>query len=282
MRALTFLARRFVAGETTAESVAAVKKLNKKGLRATLDFLGEDTEDESQASAAADEYVRLLSAIHESGVDANVSLKLTQFGLNLGTAVAKRNLGRVLEEAKRRGNFVRVDMEGSAWTQATLDLVLDAHKSFGNVGTVLQAMLRRTVGDAALLSKAGVKVRLCKGAYKEPSEVAFAQKEEVNANYDAVARDLLDNGPFPAIATHDDARIAAVLAHAKAKKIPADRYEFQMLYGLRARRWTELAGQGLGMRVYVPYGAHWFPYFYRRLRERKENVLFVAKSFFKG
>ncbi|MBI2362451.1 MAG: proline dehydrogenase family protein, partial [Elusimicrobia bacterium] len=172
--------------------------------------------------------------------------------------------------------------EGSAWTQATLDLVLDAHKSFGNVGTVLQAMLRRTAADAALLSKAGVRVRLCKGAYKEPAEAAFPQKEEVNANYDAVARDLLDHGPFPAIATHDDARIAAVLAHAKAKKIPAERYEFQMLYGLRARRWTELAGQGLGMRVYVPYGAHWFPYFYRRLRERKENVLFVAKSFFKG
>lgn len=282
MRALTFLARRFVAGETAAEAVEAVKKLNKKGLRATLDFLGEDTENEAQAQAAAEEYCRLLAAIHKAGVDANVSLKLTQFGLNLGPAIARRGLARVLEEAKRYGNFVRVDMEGSAWTQATLDLVLEAHKTYGNVGAVLQAMLRRTPDDAAVLSRAGVGVRLCKGAYKEPVELAYSRKEDVNAAYDGVARDLLAAGKAPAFGTHDDARIAAVIAHAEAKGISAGRFEFQMLYGLRSRRWSELRGAGWGMRVYVPYGTHWFPYFSRRLRERKENIFFIVRSIFKG
>ena len=282
MRALTFLARRFVAGESAAQAITAVAKLNKKGLRATLDFLGEDTETEAQAAAAADEYTALLAAIHGAGVDANVSLKLTQFGLNLGPAVAKKHLGRVLEQAKRVKSFVRVDMEGSAWTQATLDLVVDAHRSYGNVGTVLQAMLRRTLKDVASLNKAGVRVRLCKGAYKEPSDVAFPRKEEVNAAYDAAARELLEHGDFPGLATHDDGRINAAIAHAKAKGVKADRFEFQMLYGLRAKRWTELHSAGYGMRVYVPYGTHWLPYFSRRLRERKENVFFIVRNMFRG
>ncbi|MDE2292790.1 MAG: proline dehydrogenase family protein [Elusimicrobia bacterium] len=282
MRALTFLARRFVAGETAAAALEQVKKLNKKGLKATLDCLGEDTESEAQAAAAADEYCRLLKLIHEAGADCNVSLKLTQFGLNLGPDVAKRNLGRVLDEAKKRGNFVRVDMEGSAWTQQTLDLVMDAHKSFGNVGTVLQAMLRRTPKDVAALNKAGVRVRLCKGAYREPSTIAFPRKEEVNRAYDELARALLDGGTLPALATHDDGRIEAAAAHARARKVDPKSFEFQMLYGLRARRWSELAAAGWTFRVYVPYGTHWFPYFSRRLRERKENVLFVVKNMFRG
>ncbi|MBI3299297.1 MAG: proline dehydrogenase family protein [Elusimicrobia bacterium] len=282
MRALTFLARRFVAGETAKEAIEAVKKLNKKGLRASLDFLGEDTENEAQAAAAADEYCRLLAGIKSAGVDANVSLKLTQFGLNLGADVARRCLYRVLEEAKRHGNFVRVDMEGSVWTTATIDMVLEAHAKYGNVGTVLQAMLRRTPADAARLSKAGVRVRLCKGAYKEPAELAYPRKEDVNAAYDAVAKDLLASGTFPAFATHDDPRIAEVQAEARRKGISADKYEFQMLYGLRAKRWAELAAAGYGFRVYVPYGTHWFPYFSRRLRERKENIFFIVRSIFKG
>ena len=282
MRALTFLARRFVAGETAAEAIEAVKKLNKRGLSASLDFLGEDTETEAQANAAAEEYCRLLDAIHRARVDANVSLKLTQFGLNLGPEIARRGLARVLAEAKKHGNFVRVDMEGSAWTAATLDLVLEAHKAYGNVGAVLQAMLRRTPADAAALSRAGVRVRLCKGAYKEPVELAYPKKEDVNAAYDAVARSLLDSGTMPAFATHDDERIAAVIARAKARGIRPDRFEFQMLYGLRSRRWSELHAEGRGMRVYVPYGTHWFPYFSRRLRERKENIFFIVRSIFKG
>lgn len=282
MRALTFLARRFVAGETHAQAIEAVRKLNKKGLRASLDFLGEDTETEAQAAGAADEYTALLAAIHGAGVEANVSLKLTQFGLNLGPAVAKRHLGRVLEQAKRLKNFVRVDMEGSAWTQATLDIVVDAHKSYGNVGTVLQSMLRRTPKDVAFLNKAGIRVRLCKGAYKEPADVAYPGKAEVNEAYDALARELLDHGTFPGLATHDDGRIEAAIAHARAKGIRPDRFEFQMLYGLRARRWSELHAAGWGMRVYVPYGTHWLPYFSRRLRERKENVLFIVRNMFRG
>ncbi|TPW20545.1 MAG: proline dehydrogenase [Elusimicrobia bacterium] len=253
MRALTFLARRFVAGETHAQAIEAVRKLNKKGLRASLDFLGEDTETEAQAAGAADEYTALLAAIHGAGVEANVSLKLTQFGLNLGPAVAKRHLGRVLEQAKRR-----------------------------NVGTVLQSMLRRTPQDVAYLNKAGIRVRLCKGAYKEPADVAFPGKAAVNEAYDSLARELLDHGAFPGLATHDDDRIEAAIAHAKAKGIRPDRFEFQMLYGLRSRRWSELHAAGWGMRVYVPYGTHWLPYFSRRLRERKENVLFIVRNMFRS
>lgn len=272
------MVRRFVAGRTAEEAIAAVRGLNLQGLKATLDFLGEQCRSLSQADASTEEYLRLLPRLREAGVDANVSLKLTQLGLNIGEQPARERLERILDAAERHGNFVRIDMEGSAYTQRTLDLFHKLFESRKNAGVVIQAYLRRSAADLERLAAAAARVRLCKGAYKEPPGLAFQDKAEVNRSYDALARALLERGHYPAFATHDDGRIRAVLESAAALKVPASRFEFQMLYGVRRRRWTELAGQGCAVRIYVPYGTHWLPYFYRRIRERKENLLFALRS----
>ncbi|MFH1723932.1 MAG: proline dehydrogenase family protein [Elusimicrobiota bacterium] len=282
MRALTFLAGRFVAGDTAAEAMRAVRALNERGLKATLDYLGEDCASEAQADAAAGEYVQLLRRIAEAGLDCNVSLKLTQFGLNLDAGLARRNLLRVVEEAHARRNFVRIDMEGSAYTQRTLDLFHDVFEAHNNVGVVIQAALKRSRADVARMNRAGARVRLCKGAYREPAEVAFQEKEEVNESFDRLAAELLENGNYPGLATHDEDRIRAAIRFSRKKGIPPDRFEFQMLYGLRPKWWGELAASGFVVRVYVPYGTHWLPYFMRRLRERKENWMFVLKNLARG
>ncbi|HVE14879.1 MAG TPA: proline dehydrogenase family protein, partial [Elusimicrobiota bacterium] len=260
----------------------AVQDLNKRGLSATLDFLGEDCANEAQAQAAADEILGLLRGIHERKLDSNVSLKLTQLGFNLSRDLAKRHLEKILDEAKRLDNFIRIDMEGSEYTQSTVDVFLEVFRDRKNVGTVLQSYLKRTPQDVEALIKAGARVRLVKGAYKEPPAVAFQSKEEVNAQYDVLARRLLEAGNYPAIATHDEDRVQAALAFIKEKGIAKDRFEFQMLYGLRPGRWAELRADGYKVRIYVPYGTHWFPYFVRRLRERKENWMFVVKNLVKG
>lgn len=277
MRALTFLASRFVAGDDVGDAVEAVRALNELGIKATLDNLGEDSLTREKADAAAAENLLMLKRINEAGLDSNISLKLTQLGLALDESLCRDHLLRIVEEAERLKNFVRIDMEGSQWTQKTLDLFYALHDRHPGVGIVLQAYLRRTQQDCrdAVLHKA--RVRLCKGAYKEPADIAFASKEEVNANYDACAAILAD-APLPAFATHDDARIAAAV-EACARKGKAD-YEIQMLYGLRPKRWRELRAEGRAVRVYVPYGTHWMPYFYRRVRERKENALFVLRNLF--
>jgi proline dehydrogenase len=280
VNALTFLARRFVAGETIDEAIEAVRELNRDGLKVTLDNLGEECETVEQANAAADEYVRMLDRIQQAGVDCNVSLKLTQFGLNLDTGLARNNLLRVVEQAARHGNFVRIDMESSAYTQRTLDLFYELFPKHPNMGVVIQAYLRRSEADVARLVDLGARVRLCKGAYKEPEEIAFPSKAQVNANYDHLARMLL-KAPIPAFATHDDERIAAVVAYAQQIGVDRKSYEIQMLYGLRAERWRELAAAGHVVRVYMPYGTHWLPYFSRRIRERKENLMFVVKNLFR-
>lgn len=280
MRALTFLASRFVAGDDVGDAVAAVRSLNELGIKATLDNLGEDSLTREKADAAAAENLLMLRRINEAGLDSNISLKLTQLGLALDESLCRDHLLRIVEEAERLKNFVRIDMEGSQWTQKTLDLFYALHGKHPGVGIVLQAYLRRTQQDCrdAVLHKA--RVRLCKGAYKEPADIAFPAKEEVNANYDACAAILAGGAPLPAFATHDDARIAAAVAACeKAGLAPAD-YEIQMLYGLRPRRWRELRAEGRTVRVYVPYGTHWMPYFYRRVRERKENALFVLRNLF--
>lgn len=278
----TLLAGRFVAGETAREAIEAVRALNARGLKATLDFLGEDCERAGQADQAAEEYVRLLGLIAESRLDCNVSLKLTQFGLNLDAGLARRNLLRVVEEAARLGNFVRIDMEGSAYTQRTLDLFEEVFARHKNVGVVIQAYLKRSAADIRRLNSLGARVRLCKGAYKEPPEVAFQDKAQVHENYDLLARELLTGGNYPALATHDEDRIQAALTFAAERGIGKDRFEFQMLYGLRPRRWDGLRAEGCNVRVYVPYGTHWLPYFVRRLRERKENWMFVLRSLIRG
>ena len=279
MRALTFLARRFVAGDTVEQAIEAVRALNRDGIKATLDNLGEDSLTPRQAVAAADEYCLMLERIAQAGVDCNVSLKLTQFGLGLDDGLVRENLERVLEEARKRGNFVRVDMEGSARTQKTLDLFYEMSAKYPNTGIVIQSALRRSEADIAELVRRKIRVRLCKGAYKEPAEIAFQDKREVNRNYDKLAEMLLA-APLPAFATHDDARIEAAGAAAERAGLAKGQYEIQMLYGLRPKRWRQLCREGHAVRIYVPYGTHWFPYFYRRIRERKENLLFVVRNIF--
>lgn len=278
MRALTLLAGRFVAGDTAEDAIAAVRRLNQGGLKATLDFLGEECRSGDQAEASAAEILRLLDKLAASGVDSNVSLKLTQLGFNLDEGTARKHLARILDAAAERGNFVRIDMEGSAYTQRTLDCFHGLFKTHENVGVVIQACLKRSAQDVEKLVAAGARVRLCKGAYREPASLAFTRKEDVNRNYDALARALITKGRHPAIATHDDERIRVAMEAASAAGIAKDRFEFQMLYGVRRKRWRELARQGCVVRVYVPYGTHWFPYYYRRIRERKENLLFALRS----
>lgn len=277
MRALTFLARRFVAGDDVGEAIEAVRDLNRRGLKVTLDNLGEECKSRPQALAACEEYVVALRRLAEAEVDCNVSLKLTQFGLNLDNGLARDNLMRVAQEAKKLGNFVRIDMEGSAYTQKTLDLFYSLFPSFPNLGVVIQAYLKRSEQDVLELVRRQARVRLCKGAYKEPAAVAFQDREQVNANYDKLAR-LLVKAPLPSFATHDDERIKNAVAAAEASGLTKGQYELQMLYGLRSKRWDELQKQGHAVRIYMPYGTHWFPYYYRRLRERKENLTFVLRT----
>ena len=279
MKALTFLARRFVAGDQIDDAIAAVRALNADGLKATLDNLGEDSRDKAQALAARDENLLMLRRLGESGVDANISLKLTQLGMGFDDGLAKESLLRIVEEAERLGSFVRIDMEGSKFTQKTLDIFYSLHDKHPGVGIVLQAALRRTEADAKDAVARKARVRLCKGAYKEPASVAFPDKKDVDANYDKCSA-ILAKAPVPAMATHDDARIETALRAFDAAGLVKSEYELQMLYGIRAKRAKELRAKGHTVRIYVPYGTHWFPYFYRRIRERRENLLFVARNFF--
>lgn len=280
MRALTFLASRFVAGDDVEDALAAVRSLNELGIKATLDNLGEDSLTREKADAAAAENLLMLKRIGESGLDSNISLKLTQLGLALDETLCREHLLRIVEEAERLKSFVRIDMEGSQWTQKTLDIAYELHGKHPGVGIVLQAYLRRTQQDCKDAVARKMRVRLCKGAYKEPADIAFPTKEEVNANYDACAAILAGGAPLPAFATHDDARIASALKACDEKGLVKSDYEIQMLYGLRPKRWRELREKGHTVRVYVPYGTHWMPYFYRRIRERKENALFVLRNLF--
>jgi proline dehydrogenase len=279
VRVLTFLARRFVAGDTVEEAIEAVRVLNHEGIKATLDNLGEEVKNRAQAEAARDEYILMLRRIAEAEADCNVSLKLSQFGLNIDPSLARDNLAAVAEEAKKLRSFVRIDMEGSAYTQKTLDLFYALFAHYENLGVVIQAMLRRSEKDVEELVRRQVRVRLCKGAYKEPADIAFPDKADVNVNYDKLAKVLL-KAPIPAFATHDEARVKAAVAAAEAAGLKKDQYELQMLYGLRPKRWRELAAAGHVVRIYMPYGTHWFPYYYRRIRERKENLLFAVKGIF--
>lgn len=279
MRALTFLAQRFVAGDDISDAIEAVRELNADGLKATLDNLGEDSLDREHALAAAEENLTMLRRLAESGVDANISLKLTQLGLAFDETLAAESLLRIVTEAERLKTFVRIDMEGSRWTQKTLDLFYRLHETHPGVGIVLQSALRRTEQDCRDAVARAVRVRLCKGAYKEPAAVAFQDKREVDASYDRCSA-ILAGAPVPAVATHDDARIASALKAFDAAGLVKSDYELQMLYGIRAQRARELRAMGHTVRIYVPYGSHWFPYFYRRIRERKENLLFIVRNFF--
>lgn len=286
------MAQRFVSGETISAAVAAVRALNAKGLYATLDFLGESVTSEVEARNAADEYLRALDAIAASGVRSNVSLKLTQFGLDLDYDFCLQNVRRVVACARSHGNFVRVDMEGTPHTDRTLAIVRELHREFDNIGAVIQAYLYRSEADVVALADAGIRIRLCKGAYQEPPDKAYPNKADVDANYIKLTQLLLDRSanagrsddgrtpPLAALATHDEKMIAAAKAYAEAHDIPRGHFEFQMLYGVRRELQERLAAEGYAVRVYVPYGTHWYPYFMRRLAERPANVWFFLKSAF--
>lgn len=277
MRPPSILARRFVAGETADSAIAAGLALHGRGIKSTFDLLGEDVLDRDAAMRSAEANKDLLRRI-PAEVERNISIKLTTMGLDIAEDFCLELAAGVLDAAREVGGFVRIDMEGSKHTQRTIDAFRKLRASHDNVGIVLQAYLRRTEQDVQEAAGRGDRVRICKGAYKEPAEIAFQDMDEIRASYRRAAEILLDKGNYPAIATHDESLIGHVIAYAKEKAIPAAHFEFQMLYGLRRRRWDELIGAGYNMRVYVPYGTHWFPYFYRRLRERKENVLFVVRS----
>jgi len=274
---------RFVAGETLVAAVAAVRELNAHGISASLDVLGESVTAVEEARSSAAQVVETQERIAAEKLDCNVSVKLTQMGLDLDPALCLENMGRILERGRALGMFVRIDMESSAHTQRTLELfereLLPAHGE--RVGIVLQSYLRRTAGDVERLIGARARVRLCKGAYDEPAAVAFPAKADVDRNYAELMERLLERGNHPAIATHDPALIARARSFVAARGIGPDRFEFQMLYGVRRDLQEELRRAGFRVRVYVPFGTHWYPYFMRRLAERPANVAFILGSVMK-
>jgi proline dehydrogenase len=277
------LTTRFIAGETIDEAVAAIREINAGGCTASFDHLNESVSRAEETEAEVAEYLNVLARIDETGIKSNVSIKLTQFGLDIDPELAYRNARRIVEDAQRRGNFVRVDMEGSNVTQATIDIFKRLRGEFGlnDVGIVVQSYLYRTLEDARELVKIPARIRLCKGAYNEPPEVAYPEKANVDANYVKVMQVLLSSGVYHGIATHDPKMIDATIDYAQREGVGKDAFEFQMLYGIRRDLQEQLARDGWGMRVYVPYGKHWYPYFMRRLAERPANIWFVMKNLLK-
>ena len=278
------LTTRFIAGETTDEAIAAIRDINARGCSASFDHLNEGVSNVAATDKEVREYLHLLELIDETKINSNVSIKLTQFGLEIDPELAYRNARRIVEEAKRRGNFVRVDMEGSSVTQVTLDIFKRLRSEFelNDVGIVVQSYLYRTAEDARELLKIPARIRLCKGAYDEPADVAYPKKKDVDDNYVRVMQMLLSSGTYHGIATHDPKMIDATIDFVQREGIAKNSFEFQMLYGIRRDLQEQLARDGWGMRVYVPYGKHWYPYFMRRLAERPANIWFVMKNFLKG
>jgi len=278
------IARRFVAGERIPDAVAAVRRINDLGMSASIDFLGEDVHQAAHAVATRDEYLRLLDALAEAGSRSNVSVKLTALGLLVDRNLCRELLISILERAtdvtSRRllDPFVRIDMEGSALTEATLRLFEDVYATHKNAGVVLQAYLRRTPEDVERMIALDARVRLCKGAYKEPPEIAYRDMPEIRRAFMRLAEVLLVRGNYPAIATHDAGIQEGVKAYASERQIGSDRFEFQMLYGVRPDLQRKLSAEGYNVRVYVPYGTHWKQYFYRRIRERRENALLALRA----
>ena len=275
----TSFARRFIAGENAEEAIEAAKAIQAKGMRLTLDQLGESITTLAEAEAATTVYLALIEAIRASGIDRNISLKPTQLGLDIDQAVCIDNIKRILDLAKQHDFFVRIDMENTPYIQKTLDMFTSVwSQGYRNAGVVLQSAVFRSEDDARVVSKLGARVRLVKGAYKEPAALAHQAKADVDKAFVRIMRVLLKDGVYPAIATHDPAMIDATKAFAAEQGIPKDAYEFQMLYGIRRDLQAQLVAEGYRMRIYVPFGKQWFPYFMRRLGERPANVGFVLKG----
>ncbi|MDQ3487742.1 MAG: proline dehydrogenase family protein [Acidobacteriota bacterium] len=279
MRGPRSFARRFIAGETVEEAIAAARIIEASGFQQTLDLLGESVASMAEADAATRAYLDVLDKIVASGVGRNISLKLTQLGLSLDRATCVDNLRRILDVAQQHGFFVRIDMENSPFTQVTLDVFETMwEQGYRNVGVVLQSCLPRSLGDAKRMNELGARVRIVKGAYKEPRAVAYQEKEQVDAAFLVITKLLLSGGTYPAIATHDPAMITAARAYATEHGIAHDKFEFQMLFGIRRDLQAALSSEGYNVRVYIPFGREWFPYFMRRLGERPANIGFVVRG----
>jgi proline dehydrogenase len=274
-------ASRFVAGETLDDAIRAVRQANQQNISGTLDLLGENTRTPEDAQTSCRDIVGIFERIQAENVDCNVSVKLTQLGLGLDGELAYQHLIQIVQCARENGNFVRVDMEDSQYTQRTLDLVTRIYGQLDNVGTVIQAYLYRSRQDTADLLNRGIRVRLVKGAYLEPESIAFPKKKDTDANFILLMQMLLAGETYNAIATHDEAIINATKEFAHAHGIPKNHFEFQMLYGVRRDLQLRLAQEGYRVRVYIPYGQRWYPYFMRRLAERPANVLFILRNLFK-
>jgi proline dehydrogenase len=276
-------ANRFVAGETLGTALAAVKQLNAKGITATLDLLGESVNNEKEARESGAAYIEMLDSIKEQRLNANVSVKLTAMGLDISEELCVSIMQDILDRAHEQMTFVRLDMESSEYTKKTLDMFYERlYPSYrGNVGIVLQSYLYRTASDVEDANKAGARVRLCKGAYKEPASVAYPDKKDVDESYLRAMRALLTDGHYPGIATHDEAMVDATKRFARENDIKRDSFEFQMLYGVRRDLQEKLVREGYRMRVYVPFGTQWYPYLMRRLAERPANVAFITGNIMK-
>jgi len=278
------LSRRFVAGTTVDEALAATREMNQLGLGVSVDNLGENVTNADEARHSAQLYHQMLDRMAEQGLNANVSLKLTHMGLDVEEAMAYEIASGLVQHAVRINNFVRVDMEGSPYTQRTLDFVRRLHRqpeNAGHVGAVIQAYLNRSEKDVEQLISDGIRVRLCKGAYKESPEIAFEKKTDVDGNYVKLMKMLLKSGVYHGIATHDENMILATLEFAHKEKLPASTFEFQMLYGIRRDLQLKLIKEGWRCRVYIPFGTEWYPYLMRRLAERPANAIFILKNLFR-
>lgn len=291
-------ASRFIAGETLSDAIRVVQALNQQGINATMDHLGEHTTTPNIARRATEDILEILDGIQVSGVRSNVSIKLTQIGMALDEGLCAQNLEQIVRRARDTGSFVRVDMEDYPWVDTTLNLcrTMREEKNFENIGVVIQSYLYRSDGDVRQLTKQGVPIRLCKGAYKEPEEIAYPKKADVDASYDHLTAVLIDGSlalgcpplsvdgiipPLVALATHDERRIEAAKAYAQKVSLPKNAMEFQMLHGIRRDLQANLAAEGYPVRIYVPFGTEWYPYFTRRLAERPANLWFFISNFFR-
>ncbi len=272
------LSSRFVAGERLADALPVSRRINSENISVTLDYLGENVDSLEAAAASRDMYLGMLDAIDRESIRGNVSVKLTQLGMDLAESSCRANAEQLVRRAAELGNFVRVDMESSQYTQRTLDLVTCLHSRYGSVGTVIQAYLHRSRSDIEELCRRKIRVRLCKGAYLEPRSVAFQRKSEVDGNFILLMKILLESGVYPAIATHDPKMIQQTRDYAASRHIPADAFEFQMLYGIRRDIQKRLVADGYRLRLYVPFGEAWYPYFMRRLAERPANLWFLIRN----
>ncbi len=277
-RATRRVSHRFVAGETLDEAVQTCRFLNQRGLHVSLDLLGENVSDAREAEAAAQNYITILDCIKQIGVDSNISIKLTALGLDISEDLCEQNVRTILETARRYNTFVRIDMEASAYNQRTVNIALKMHQDFPLVGTVIQSALYSAEEHVEQLIAQNVRVRLVKGAYKEPESVAYQQKADVDKNYLKLMNRLLAQGNYPAIASHDQKIIDAACAFARDNGISKEKFEFQLLYGIRRDLQDRLVSQGYNVRVYVPYGSQWYPYLMRRMAERPANLMFVVNN----